>query len=72
MSLGHRQPKGLVPALQGRRLCLEDSSQEVSVAGLILAPILEVLEQRVELVLRVTLQMPGRDDTKCETHAGTI
>jgi hypothetical protein len=43
---------------------LEDCSEEVSVPVLILAPVLKVLKQRVQLVVRVALQVPaGRVDT---------
>lgn len=40
----------------------ENRRQEVTVAVLILAPILEVLEQRAELVVRVALQVPKNTD----------
>lgn len=39
-------------------LRLEDGGEEVAVAVLVLAPILKVLKQRVQLVVWVPLQVP--------------
>ena len=39
-------------------LRLEDGREEVAVAVLVLAPVLKVLEERVQLVVGVALQVP--------------
>lgn len=51
-----QQPLGMGPGF-------EDGRQEVAVAVLILAPVLEVLEQGAELVVRVALQVPKKQKT---------
>mmetsp|Transcript_32953 Transcript_32953/g.72832 ORF Transcript_32953/g.72832 Transcript_32953/m.72832 type:complete len:279 (-) Transcript_32953:229-1065(-) len=59
----HRQaeearPQLGLPVFDEAGLRLEHSSEEVTVAVLVLAPVLEVLEQGVQLVVRVALQVP--------------
>jgi hypothetical protein len=45
------------PVVQQLGARLEHGRQEIAVAVLVLAPVLEVLEQRVDLVVRVALQV---------------
>ena len=47
-----------VPTLQHLGLSLQHGGEEISVAVLVLAPVLEVLEQRRELLVGVPLQVP--------------
>jgi len=51
-------PKLGLPVIEELRLCLHKSREEITMSVLILAPVLEVLEDWVALVLRVLLQMP--------------
>lgn len=50
-------PKLGLPVVEELWLCLQESREEVTVSVLILAPVLEVLEDWVALVLRVLLQV---------------
>jgi hypothetical protein len=45
-----------LPALNKLRLRLQHSAEEVAMPVLVLAPVLKVLEQRVQLVVRVALR----------------
>lgn len=47
-----------LPVVEELGLGLEEGGEEISVAVLILAPVLEVLEDGVELVLRVLPKVP--------------
>ena len=52
-----------LPAVEQLGAGLEDRSEEVAVAVLILAPVLKVLKQGVQLVVGVALQVPaGRQE----------
>ena len=51
-------PELRLPVIEKLGLGLEQSGEEIAVPVLVLAPVLKVLEDRVELVLWVLLEMP--------------
>jgi hypothetical protein len=61
-----------LPAVQQLGADLEHRRQEVAVAGLVLAPVLEVLEQRVQLVVGVALQVPAAGHGGAALRSGQV
>ena len=55
-------PQLCLPVIEELRLSLEQSREEVAMPVLILTPVLKVLEDGIDLELRVGLQMPVDGD----------
>lgn len=51
-------PQLCLPVIKKLRLCFHQSREEITMAVLILAPVLEVFENRITYELRVGLEMP--------------
>jgi len=52
------RPQLCLPVIEKLRLCFHQSREEITMAVLILAPVLEVLENRITYELRIGLEMP--------------
>jgi len=61
---------GAPPPLAGHPPHLEDGCEEVTVPVLVLAPVLKVLKQRVQLVVRVALQVPAGQQQATQPASG--
>lgn len=52
------RPQLCLPVIEELRLCFHQSREEITVAVLVLAPVLKVLENWITCVLRIGLEMP--------------
>ena len=55
-------PQFRLPVIEELGLCLEQSREEITMTVLVLAPVLEILENGIALVLRILLEMSVNGD----------